>query len=101
MVFTFLLWIYNFFSPITETFEEGKPIKTPYVWSIQAPDTDYSEVTDDSVLLSQIKDLYYKYEVDGLDYFRTIRADLVLDYKKGNLTEAEILGIETILNDVI
>lgn len=91
------LWIYIYFSPITKTFEAGKPIKEPYVWAINAPDSDYSEVTDDEVLLIHVKDLYYKYEVDGLDYFRTIRAKLVLDYKQGIRTNTDIFGIESML----
>jgi len=95
------LWIYIFFSPITKTIQEGKPMKDPYVWSLDAPDPDYNQVTDVEILLLHIKDLYYKYEVDGIDYFRTIRAQLVLDHKQGSRTDAEIFGIEQILNPVI
>ena len=95
------LYIYIYFSPITQTFEEGKPIKTPYVWSVSAPDADYTEVIDENVLITQIKDLYYQYEVDGLDYFRQIRAKLVLDYKQGTRTNTEIFSIENTLAPVI
>jgi hypothetical protein len=95
------LWIYLYYSPITRTFEAGKPIKEPYVWAVNAPDADYSEVTDNAVLMEKIKELYYKYEVDGLDYFRTIRAQLVLDYKQGTRSSSDIFGIETMLSKVI
>jgi hypothetical protein len=95
------LWIYLYYSPITRTFEAGKPIKEPYVWAVNAPDADYSEVTDNAVLLEKIKEQYYKYEVDGLDYFRTIRAQLVLDYKQGTRSSSDIFGIETMLSKVI
>jgi len=91
------LFIYIFYSPITQTIEEGKPIKEPYVWSVNAPDPDYNEVTNEEVLLNHIKDQYYEFEVDGLDYFRTIRAKLVLDYKQGIRTTAEIFSIESTL----
>lgn len=96
-----VLWKYRFFSEITNTFEEGKPQKIPFVWASDAPDADYDLVNDQALILEKIKDLYYSYEVDGKDYFRDIRAQLVLDYKSGSRSSADIFEIESILNLVI
>jgi hypothetical protein len=94
------LWKYRFYSDVTRTIEQGKPLKQPYVWSVNAPDADYDEVIDHPTLLEKTKELYYKYEVDGLDYFRTIRANLVIDYRAGSRTSSDIFSIETTLKPV-
>ena len=94
------LWKYRFYSDVTRTIETGKPLKQPYVWSVNAPDADYDEVIDHPTLLEKTKELYYKYEVDGLDYFRTIRANLVIDYRAGSRTSSDIFSIETTLKSV-
>jgi hypothetical protein len=94
------LWKYRFYSEITRTIEEGKPLKQPYVWSVNIPDADYDQVLDHPTLLARTKELYYKYEVDGIDYFRTIRADLVIDYRAGTRTSSDIFFIETTLKPV-
>lgn len=94
------LFKYRFYSEITKTFEEGKPAKIPYVWADNAPDTDYDLVTDPSLIKEKIKDLYYTYEVAGVDYFRDIRAELVYDYKQGTRSSSDIFEIETILEPV-
>lgn len=51
--------------------------------------------------LATVKSAYSKYQSDGIAYFDTIRATLVLDYKTGQKTAADIFEIEGKLEDVI
>jgi len=93
------LWIYIYFSAITNTVETGKPLKTPYIWDEVSPGADYEEETDEAIKLVQIMEPYGKREGDGLNYFRLVRAKIVLMYYNGTLTMADIYGLEDILHE--
>lgn len=62
----------------------------------------YSSLTAADLLYDLIiKDGYEQYKEDGLDYFNDIRVELVLEYKAGLKTHAEIYEIESKLDKTI
>jgi hypothetical protein len=50
--------------------------------------------------IEEIKLSYEVFEADGNLYFGEIRANMVLDYKMGNITSTDIFQIETLLEPV-
>ena len=94
-------WKYIHYSEATQTIAEGQAIKEPFVWSENTPGQDYDDVTTTELLLKKIKSDYKTFEEDGVEYFEKIRADLVLLYKSGSKTAAEIFGIEAKLDETI
>jgi hypothetical protein len=67
--------------------------------------TQEKAVVDSQLLteatLNTVKSAYSKYQRDGIAYFETIRAELVVQYKTGQKTAADIFEIEGKLEDVI
>ena len=95
------LWKYIHFSEITNSITEGQAIKEPFVWSETQPGSDYDDVTTTEHIIEKIKSDYTKFEVDGKKYFEEIRAGLVLLFKSGQKTSADIFGIELMLEKTI
>jgi len=94
------LWKYIHYSPITHEIEAGYPLKQPWIWDTVSPGAEYIEELDDAVKIEHIKEPYGQREADGLFYFRQIRAEIVLDYYKGNLSIDDVFGIEAKLREV-
>lgn len=79
------LWKYNHYSDVTKTIAEGQAIKEPLVWSLEAPDATYSDITTDELLYSHEFELIKTRKRDGEKAYQETQAKMRVDRLKAGV----------------